>query len=153
MTDRTSDPQPPVSDLRAASDLLLQRMDRLYELEARKRELPPDEPEFVRVAREVEDVARGILGATGMQVELADQVAAAAKRGVRTAKDPIREVPPLVRDAMTILTDWRAAERRLAAAAPGSRDELAARADVERLRHEYRRRMNEDEAGGPPGSS
>ena len=151
MTDRTGHAHaPPVSDLRAASDLLIQRLDRLSELERRKRELPPEDPEFVRLAREIEDVARGVLGATGLQVELADEVAAAAKRGDVAASAPIRDVPPNVRDAMSILSEWRAAERRMAAAALGSDDERVARADIDRLREEYRRRVN---AGieGPPG--
>lgn len=40
-----------------------------------------------------------------------------------------------------ILADWRAAERRLAVARPGTDEERVATADVERLRDEYRRRM------------
>jgi hypothetical protein len=133
--------QPPASDLRAASDLLLQRMDRLSELEHRKRELQPGDPEFIRVAREAEDVARGILGATGLQLELAGEVAAAARSGDLTATDPIRDVPPHTREAVTILAEWRAAERRLAVAGPGTDEERVAKADVDRLRAEYRRRM------------
>jgi hypothetical protein len=133
--------QPPAADLRAASDMLMHRLERLSELERRKRELPPDQPEFMRLAREIEDVARGVLGATGLQVELAAQVAVAAKRGDPTAQEPIREVPPNARDAVTILGEWRAAERRLAAAALGSDEERIARADVDRLRIEYRQRL------------
>jgi hypothetical protein len=126
------------SDLRNASDLLLQRIDRLYELEQRKRELLPDNPEFVRLAREVEDVARAALGATGMQVELATQVADLAKRGDSNVDNAIRDIPPGPRDATVILSEWRAAERTLAAAPADSDAERAARAEVERLRHEYR---------------
>jgi len=48
--------------LRRASDEFMQRLDRLYELESRKRELPPDQAEFVRLAREIEDLARGLRG-------------------------------------------------------------------------------------------
>ncbi|HEX7948844.1 MAG TPA: hypothetical protein VF494_00735 [Candidatus Limnocylindrales bacterium] len=125
------------SDLRNASDLLMQRIDRLYELEQRKRELMPDNPEFVRLAREVEDVARAALGATGMQVELATEVADRAKRGDATVDQPIRDVPPGPRDATIILSEWRAAERLLASAAPDSEAERSARVEVERLRREY----------------
>ncbi len=143
MSDETqAQGQPRATDLRAASDLLLQRMDRLYELEQRKRELSPAQPEFMRIAREVEDVARTVLGATGLQVELAGEVAAAAKRGSPAAQEPIRNVPPNVRDAMSILAEWRDAERRLAAAPLGSDEERIAGADVARLREEYRRRMS-----------
>ena len=49
-----------------------------------------------------------------------------------------RDTPPR-RDAVSILAEWRAAERRLAAAAADSDDEREARTDSERLRDEYRR--------------
>ena len=42
------------ADLRRASDVFIQRLDRLYELETRKRELMPDQPEFIRLAREID---------------------------------------------------------------------------------------------------
>lgn len=125
------------SDLRNTSDLLLRRIDRLYELERRKRELLPDNPEFVRLAHEVEDVARAALGATGMQVELATEVADRARRGDPSVDQAIRDVAPGPRDATAILADWRAAERLLAAAAPDSDTERSARIEVERLRREY----------------
>lgn len=124
--------------LRTASDTFMQRLDRLLELETRKRELPPDKPEFVRLAREVEDVSRALLHTSGQQVELAEEVHSDVKSGDLEANLPIRETPPK-RDAVAVLAEWRAAERRLAAAAMGSRDEAEARADVERLRGEYRR--------------
>ena len=124
--------------LRKASDTLMQRLDRLYELESRKRELPPDSPEFVRLAREVEDLSRSLLHTSGQQVELAEEIHREVKSGDTSLNLPIRETPPR-RDAVAVLAEWRAAERRLAAAASGSRDESEARADVELLRVEYRR--------------
>jgi len=136
------------SDLRNASDLLLERIDRLYELERRKRELMPDNPEFVRLAREVEDTARAALGATGMQVELATAVADRANRGDSSVDQPIRDVPPGPRDATVILSEWRAAERLLATAAPDSDAERSARIEVERLRREYGDTIN---LRGDPG--
>jgi hypothetical protein len=126
------------ANLRRASDTLMQRLDRLYELETRKRELPPDKPEFVRLAREVEDLSRALLYSSGEQVELAEAVHAEVKAGDAQANLPIRETPPK-RDAVGVLADWRAAERRLAAATPGSREESEARAEVDQLRAEYRR--------------
>jgi len=126
------------ADLRRASDLFMQRLDRLQELETRKRELPPDEPEFVRLAREIEDMARALLHMGGQQVELAEAVNRDSKENDVANDQPIRDTPPR-RDAVIILAEWRAAERRLAAAGTGSDDEQAARTDVERLREEYRR--------------
>jgi hypothetical protein len=126
------------ADLRRVSDTFMQRLDRLHELESRKRELPPDEPEFVRLAREVEDLARALLHTGGQQVELAEEVHREAKANDVAIDQSIRDTPPR-RDAVAILADWRAAERRLAVAELGSNDEDEARADVDRLRDEYRR--------------
>lgn len=125
------------ANLRQASDTLMQRLDRLYELESRKRELQPQRPEFVRLAREIEDLSRALLYSSGVQVDLAEAVHADIKAGDTTADVPIRETPPK-RDAVGVLAEWRAAERRLAAAEGGSEDEREARGDVERLREEYR---------------
>ena len=124
------------SELRAASDTLLERLDRLHELETRKREMPPERPEFVRLAREIEDLSRALLYSSGQQVELAEEVHVDVKLG-SPVDQPIRDTPPR-RDAVGVLAEWRAAERRLAAAPLGSPDEADARADVERLRAEYR---------------
>jgi hypothetical protein len=126
------------ADLRRASDTFMQRLDRLHELETRKRELPPDQPEFVRLAREIEDLARALLYSGTQQVALAEEVHQHAKVGSGPIDQPIRDTPPR-RDAVLILAEWRAAERRLLAAAAGSPDETEAQADVDRLRDEYRR--------------
>lgn len=126
------------ANLRRTSDQLMERLDRLYELESRKRELPPDRPEFVRLAREVEDLSRALLFSSGEQVELAEQVHADVKAGDLSADIPIRDTPPK-REAVSVLAEWRAAERRLAAAELGSADERQAHEEVERLRDEYRR--------------
>ena len=125
------------ADLRRASDEFMQRLDRLYELETHKRELRPDTPEFVRLAREIEDLSRALLFAGGQQVELAEEVHADVKSGDATVDQPIRDTPPR-RDAVIVLAEWRAAERRLTAAGAGSEEERAAQAEVDRLREEYR---------------
>lgn len=125
------------SDLRRASDQLMDRLDRLYELESRKRELPPDRPEFVRLAREIEDLSRALLFSSGEEVELAEAIHADVKAGDIAADLPIRETPAK-RDAVSVLAEWRAAERRLAAAPQSSSAEAEARVEVERLRAEYR---------------
>jgi hypothetical protein len=131
------------SELRNASDSLLDRLDRLYELEQRKRELMPDDPEFVRLAREIEDVAVAALADTAQQLDLATRVAAIVKQGDSAIADhPIRDIPPGPRDATVILAEWRAAERRLADAPSGSDEERLAHRDVERLRREYAESIN-----------
>jgi len=138
LSDFTQDsPQEHAAELRRASDDFMQRLDRLYELESRKRELPPDQPEFIRLAREIEDLSRGLLFAGGVQVEMAEEVHADIKQGATVVDQPIRETPAK-RDAVAVLAEWRAAERRLATAAADTNEERAARADVDRLREEYR---------------
>jgi len=139
MSDFTEDsPQEHAAGLRRASDEFMQRLDRLYELESRKRELPPDQAEFIRLAREIEDLSRALLFAGGQQVELAEEVHADIKEGETVVDQPIRDTPPK-RDAVAVLAEWRAAERQLAAAAPATSDEREAKAEVNRLREEYRR--------------
>ncbi len=139
MSEFTPDtPQEHAAGLRRASDEFMRRLDRLYELETHKRELRPDAPEFVRLAREIEDLSRALLFAGGQQVELAEEVHADVKHGETIVDQPIRDTPPR-RDAVSVLAEWRAAERRLVTAAPDSDEERDARAEVERLRAEYRR--------------
>jgi hypothetical protein len=131
------------SDLRLASDLLLRQIDRLYELESRKRELKPEDPEFVRLAREVQDVAKQTLTHSAEEEQLADQISQLAKEGdPAVLKQAIEDIPPGPREAMMILADWRAAERRLAGASIGSDEERRARTDVDRLRREYAETVN-----------
>lgn len=126
------------ADLRQASDTFMEQLDRLHDLETRKRELPPDQPEFVRLVREIEDLSRALLWSGTQQVELAEVVHHEAKASDVAADQSIRDTPPR-RDAVSILAEWRAAERRLSSAEPGSDDERDAKAETERLRDEYRR--------------
>ena len=137
-THENETPEEHAAGLRRASDEFMQRLDRLYELETRKRELPPDRPEFMRLAREVEDLSRALLYSGGQQVELAEEVHADIKSGETIIDQPIRDTPSR-RDAVLVLNEWRAAERRLAAAAPGTSEEREARDLVDSLRDEYRR--------------
>ena len=58
---------------------------------------------------------------------------------------PIEAIPP--RDAADILAEWRQAERRLNAAQPGTAEEDAARADIDRLRAEYSRAFEQRSKG------
>lgn len=137
MTEHAYSDEERAARLRSASDDFMQRLDRLFELETRKRELPPERPEFIRLAREIEDMSQALLSTSGRQVDLAEEVHADVRMGDADANVPIRDAPPK-REAVHVLAEWRAAERRLAAAGPGSRDEVESRADIERLRAEYR---------------
>lgn len=134
----SSSPLEHAANLRKTSDAFLAKLDRLHELEGRKRELAPEHPEFVRLAREVEDTARSLLYSGGQQVELAEQVHHDVKAGELPVNQPIRETPPR-REAVAILAEWRAAERALVAAPLDSDEERRAQADVTRFREEYRR--------------
>jgi hypothetical protein len=118
--------------LRTASDTFLARLDRLHQLEVEKRLLTPGTDRMVTLAAEIESLVQEVLGVAGTQLDIARN-AAALDGELR----PIEAIPP--RDAAEVLVDWRAAERRLSAAAPGGADEAMARSDIERLRDEYRR--------------
>lgn len=126
------------ADLRQASDRLLGQLTRLAELEGAKRDATPGTPEFVELSRQVEAVAAEVLGTSQQQTQLASATQVLRKTGSNEMPTrPISATPP-VRDPHIVLSEWRDAERRLASAAPGSSDAELARADVERLREEYR---------------
>jgi len=123
-------------ELRATSDELLRRLERLRELEMEKRQLTPGTARFRRIARDIERLAAGVLTKTVEQEHLADKsFDVRQKTGV--PPQPIAEVTPQ-RDISLILGEWREAERRLSAAVPGTPDHLEAQAAVHRLRTEYR---------------
>lgn len=117
-------------DLRVASDNFLTRVERLHALEEQKRELP--QVETAKLAREVELLTREILEWATKQTDLAESVAADGE-DLR----PIATTPP--RAINVVLTEWRAAERRLQDEAPATAAWESARADVDRLRDEYAR--------------
>src|SRR5690348_4393000 len=73
--------------LRAESDQFHAHLQRLAELEDRKRELSPVDPDFVSLAREVEDLAASVLADARGQTEFG---VAAHQEGVET---PIVDVP------------------------------------------------------------
>jgi hypothetical protein len=120
-------------ELRIASDGFLARVERLHELEGRKRELVPGSPEMVAATHEVEELARAVLASAERETELA----AAAEVTGTTDMTPIAITPP--REMDVVLEEWRAAERQLSAEAPGTASWETARADVDRLRAEYAR--------------
>lgn len=129
MTDQEISPTD--EELRLTSDNFLARVERLQALEEQKRELPP--PETAEMAREVEALTREILEWAERQSALAGQ--ASEREGENGP--PIAVVPP--RELHIVLSEWRAAERRLESEQPGTASFESARADVDRLRDEYAR--------------
>ena len=125
------------TELRQASDSFLKRVERLHELEEQKRLAEPGTPEMLRLSKLVEELASEVLGTASRQPDLAEL---AAKRQP-TKLRPIEQVP--ARAIPEIVSDWRDAERALSAADGGSIEWEAHRADVERLRDEYRRAYEE----------
>lgn len=123
-------------ELRATSDELLRRLERLRELEIEKRQLTPGTDRFRKIARDIERLAAGVLTKTVEQEHLADR-SMEVREQTGIVAQPIADVTPR-RDISLILGEWREAERRLSAAAPGTPDHLEAQAAVQRLRSEYR---------------
>jgi hypothetical protein len=121
--------------LRSASDQVLDTLDKLHELEVEKRSIPPTDPRFHQLAREVQQLADGLTSTAEVQAELGEKVA--EKHDMAGKEAPA--IDETQRDVMTILVDWRDAERRAAGAMAGSASEKAAKADVDRLRAEYQR--------------
>jgi hypothetical protein len=127
--------------LREVSDGLLGDLERLAQLEERKRLLQPDDPEAHQLAQEVSTLAGRVLSLSISEERITRDANAAAARGEESGLSrPIAETP---RSAHAILEDWRAAERRLGAASPGTADHAKAALDAERYRQEYQRRFSE----------
>ena len=122
--------------------MLLAQLSELEELERTKRGLPDGSKAQLRLSRQVETLARRVLRVAGEQTEIVETIAemSDATTGGQTS------VP---RESHLILADWRAAERALEAETPGTPGWESARADVERLRAEYRRafRIRDDQPG------
>lgn len=122
--------------LRETSDALLRDLDVLATIEDEKRSLEPGDPRLVELAARIEDIARRVLASTTRQHDLTRVVNRQVEAGAPNAPDaPIDAAP---RPMQAILADWRDAERRAAAAEPGSGEAAEADALVERYRSEYR---------------
>jgi len=119
-------------ELRLSSDVFLARVERLQALELQKRELPASE--MAGIAIEVEELAREVLAWARHQTELARDAQNGHWR-------PIVMIGP--RPVSVVLDEWRAAERDLADAEPGTAEWELRRADVDRLSDEYARAYQE----------
>lgn len=128
-------------ELQAASDALLHNLDRLRELEEEKRSVPLGSPRLVELAAEIEQLAATVLGASGIQEELARLSQAMVREG-EAAADATIESTSSPRDVHAVLADWRDAERQLTELQPDSPDAGRIRAQIEVFKMEYRRALD-----------
>ena len=135
------------ANLRNASDRMLRTLDQLAALENEKRTLKPDSERFQRLALEIERLAADVFAQTHAQRDIGERAKVVMDR--IGADIPAIEGATATRDLQVILTEWRDAERRLAAADPDSAEHAAAAADVGRLRNEYHRAYT---TGGRPAA-
>jgi len=120
--------------LRVASDALLRDLEVLARLEEQKRLLEPEDEQTVALAAEIEALAARLLQRSAEQHRLT--VAIRDDPEVAALEGPIAGTR---RSISAILEAWRAAERDLAAAEPGSPQALIAQQQSDEFREEYRR--------------
>lgn len=123
--------------LRETSDSMLRDLDVLVTIEEEKRSLEPGNPRLMELAARIEEIARRVLVGTTRQHDLTRVAHRQVKTGAPGA--PEASIDETVRPMQAILSDWRDAERRAAAAAQGSAEAAEASALVDGLREEYRR--------------
>ena len=132
------------ADLRATSDALMRDLEVLAAIEDEKRTLVAGDPRLVELAQRVEDVARRVLSSTVRQRKLTEVGSAQAEAAAPGT--PVSSIDETPRPIADILAEWRAAERRAAAAEPGSAEAAEAGALADHHREEYRRALAEREA-------
>lgn len=113
---------------------MLVTLEQLQRLEVEKREASPGTPRFLRLAQEVEKLAAIVFSQTSTQQALAEKSHAAARAGAELS--PIVDIETN-REVSVILSEWRDAERRLAATGIDTAEHALAAGDVRRLREEY----------------
>ena len=123
--------------LRATSDALLRDLEVLSAIEEEKRSLQPGDPRLVELAVRIEEVAGRVLTGSVRQRQLTQVGHAQKVAGSPAAPDAAIE--DVHRPMQAILSEWREAERRHAAAALDSADAAEAQAVIDHLREEYRR--------------
>jgi hypothetical protein len=123
-------------ELRQTSDELLRDLEALVTLEDEKRAISPGDPRLVEMAAQIESIATRVLVSTTRQRVLTEDIQDEAEAGGPGAPtDAIDETP---RSIPTILAEWRDAERRAAAAQPGSAEAREVEILLDQLRSEYR---------------
>jgi hypothetical protein len=122
-------PIPAEAELEASSALFLTELDRLREMEKRKRGYPAIEARL-RLAREIEETTAGLTTLGRYQTRL-----------IRLQNESVGAAETAVRSPHVIIDDWRQAERRLHEA----RVALERAVDeADRLREEHRRAFDSE---------
>lgn len=126
---------PPKADvtaggLRAESDTFVAQLERLGELEDRKRDIPPSDPRFLALSVEVEEAARALLADAEGQTRLGDDAHVA---GIDL---PIASIDPNL-SAAQLMVGWRNEERKLASFDAGSDEARASRLMIDAYRRAY----------------
>jgi hypothetical protein len=129
--------------LRAASDAIVLLLTEIGQLERHKRYIPPGDARFDEVARNVRSVAQTLAEFTRQQ-EVWAGVATADRDDLERIEEA-ENAPSL----NSILERWRAVERQLDSAEPGSPEARQLFAEFERIRDEYMAAFRALE-GGPP---
>lgn len=126
---------PQRGEFRATTDQMLAIIDELRGAEVRKQQVPVGDPEFLRVAKQSEELSRLAYRWAGMQLAMALDTQDRIAKGQLTGETRLEDVEPRPLDR--ILAHWREAQFRLEIAALGSPEAEAATRDIERLREEY----------------
>jgi len=119
--------------LRAASDGLLVAIQEVDLKERKKRGVPPTDPEFLSLARDVRNAAEAVLHLARAEEDEANKIAARHLEGGL----PTIEASPPPESLAGILAEWRAVERRLEAVEATSPEAARLMAEFETLRNRY----------------
>ena len=119
--------------LRATSDGLMRAIAEVDARERQKRGVPPGDPSFPSLARQVRGAAESVLQLASAEEAKANETALDA--GV-AALPPIEAISPM-KELEGILSAWRDVEQRLNAAPPGTTAAEALMAEFEEFRRRY----------------
>ena len=119
--------------LRATSDGLVQAIAEVDARERQKRGVPPADPSFPTLARQVRVAAELVLELARLEEVKANETS--TDPGA-TALPPIEAVSPM-KELEGILAAWRDVEQRLNAAQPGTPEAAALMVEFEQLRKRY----------------
>jgi phage-related tail protein len=131
--------------LRAASDAIMLLLTEINQLERHKRHIPPGEDRFDEVARSVRSAAQSLAELTKKQEAWAT-VATADRHDLETIEESQNAA-----SLAAILEQWRAIERRLDEALPGTPEANRLFAEFERVRDEYMEAFRRLEAAAGEG--